>query len=115
MRTLPLYRAEVRAALEKAANEDPSPTAVWGSLALKQQQLKLPSNTARAALIEEARLIASSRLSEASELASAGKRGKAVEQIEAVGRYGNFIGRMLELSGWGGDSKAADLAEQAHR
>lgn len=89
-----------------------TPVNVWGKLALRQQDLVLPTETARAALVEEARMMASQQLSAAAELFAEGKQSDAVELVRKLVKYGGFIGNMLELSGWDGDKRAGDLAEQ---
>ncbi|KAL1523218.1 hypothetical protein AB1Y20_018170 [Prymnesium parvum] len=113
-RTVPLYRDAARASLEEVFRSDAAVAAstVWGRLALRQQELKLPTETARAALVEEARQIASQELRSAAELAASGQSDAAGEMVRNVVRYGDFVGRMLELSGWGGGAPAADLAEE---
>jgi len=46
------------------------------------------------------------------ELFSKGQQDEAVALLLELERYGDFVGRMLEVSGWDGDVRAGDLAEQ---
>lgn len=119
-RTVPLYRSTAKDALTTALQspiDATSAASVWGGLALRQQELSLPTATARAALVEEARAIGSQQLADAVELMSAGSDEAAIALLEQLLSYGSFVGRMLTLSGWDddagfGDDAAAALSER---
>ena len=116
-RTVPLYRAAVREALEKVLSNqgesDAKSVSVWGTLAVRQQELQLPTETARASLVEVARGVAAAQLELAAQQQKAARPVEARKAVDALLRYGAFVGDMLEQSGWDEPSPgAARLAQQ---
>jgi len=97
-RTEPLYRAAAAAALDAVLEGGPSverPVSVWGRLALRQQQLNLPTDVARDLLSVESRRLASEKLVAAAELQAAGKADAALAEANKVVEYAGFLGDML--------------------
>lgn len=114
-RTVPLYRAAVREALERvlSGESDTKSVSVWGALAVRQQELQLPTETARASLVEVARGVAAAQLELAAQQQTAARPVEARASLDALLRYGAFVGDMLEQSGWDEPTPgAARLAQQ---
>ena len=110
--TEPLYNQDAAAAVAAAFDSGgaESPISMWGKLAVRQQQLRLPTETAKATLICESRRLAASRLTSAAELLTRGQEAEAVAEVTRVVEYSEYLGEMLAVSGLGLGDSAANLA-----
>ena len=111
-RTLPVYASAAAEALRQAGTGASVPT-VWGDLAVRQQELALPSETAKASFVDEARSMASQMLSSSAQLQADGKQAPALEKLSELLEHAEFVGSLLQTSGWeDGARPASDIAEQ---
>lgn len=118
-RTEPLYELAAQAAVAKAfAAGDDAPAsrnavAMWGALALRQQQLQLPTETAKSELIFASRKLAAETLGEAIGLLQAGQRETALAKVASVASYAAFLGEVLAVTGqYASTFSAKDLAQR---
>ena len=83
-RTEPLYTQAAADALSAAFDAPGTAVSLWGKLALRQQQLQLPTETAKATLICEARRLAAERLAAATELQQQGNEAAALAEVAKI-------------------------------
>ena len=113
-RTEPLFQAMASDALTAAfSGAGKSAIATWGSLAVRQQELQLSTETAKAALICESRRLASEVLATAAALQEKGDTAKALDEVGKVVEYASFLGELLSVAGIGLAGVSSDgLAER---
>jgi hypothetical protein len=122
-RTVPLYRAHVRATLKRAlqacvddgdkVSTSNNPLSVWGQLALRQQDLRLPTEAIATVLVDESRRLAASVLGSAAEAQRRGELESAGNTLRGLLRFGAFLGELYETAGFdSGDERAAALVER---
>eukprot|EP00316_Scyphosphaera_apsteinii_P019981 CAMPEP_0119302848 /NCGR_PEP_ID=MMETSP1333-20130426/4372_1 /TAXON_ID=418940 /ORGANISM="Scyphosphaera apsteinii, Strain RCC1455" /LENGTH=630 /DNA_ID=CAMNT_0007305327 /DNA_START=240 /DNA_END=2132 /DNA_ORIENTATION=+ len=100
-RTVPLYQQAVIEALDSLDSLNGSSFAsIWGGLALRQQELALPRDRAKASLIEQARRKATAQLSEAATAQANGELQLAMQRLQQLYDFSSRLGGMLEQSGW---------------
>ena len=114
-RTEPLYQQTASAALAAIfdAPADGNAISLWGNLAIRQQELQLPTDTAKATLIAESRRLASERLATATDLQAKGNEDAALKELFKVVEYASFIGDVLSVAGIASDEATpSSLAER---
>jgi len=86
---------------------------VWGKLAVRQQQLRMPTENAKATLVAEARRLAADQIAKAAQLQVAGDEAGALAELAKIGDYGSFLGQMLMDAGLEAESATPSaLAER---
>lgn len=115
-KTEPLYQLEAERAAQLAFADDAearNPVAMWGKLAVRQQQLKLSTETAKSQLIYESRKLAAQKLAEAAEQLAAGREATALAEVARVADYARYLGEVLAVTGqYAADASPADLASR---
>ncbi len=99
-RTLPLFRETAKASLRAAfdAGAAAKPVGVWGGLAVRQQELRVPTEEATAVLVDEARRLLTNALSDAARTQQGGRADAARAALLSIVRFANFFGSMLEVA-----------------
>ena len=113
--TQPLFVEALKTTLEQAYDSmatKPSAVRVWGTLALRQAELALPTEVAQASVTEEARRLLTRRLAAAAELHAKGLSATAQAELVKLVQYAQFLGEMMTVSGGFGTTPAADLASR---
>ena len=111
-RTVPMYRAAAASEL-RALLDGKTGASVWGSMAVRQQQLSLPSDRSKPVVVEEARRIALEQLAAAATAQAAGRTDEAQATLQKLLSYASAYGTMLQAAAWEADSaNPDDLAAQ---
>ena len=117
-RTLPLFRAAVSASLGSAYAEGDgvTPIGAWGKIAVRQQELRLPTAAVISIMTEESRRIATSGLISAAEAQKLGTSPPADNaQLLRVTRFGSFLGEMLDVAAlFEGEQTGSELTRWLH-
>jgi hypothetical protein len=118
-RTEPLYESLAQATLAAAFGASEGDDArravsVWGRLALRQQELRLSTEVAKAAIIVESRRLCSEALADAVGRFEAGEQAEALKGVERVLSYAAFLGEVIDLAGLDAalGGTPADLSER---
>ena len=101
-RTVPMYRAAAASEL-RALLDGKTGASVWGSMAVRQQQLSLPSDRSKPVVVEEARRIALEQLAAAATAQAAGRTDEAQATLQKLLSYASAYGTMLQAAAWEAD------------
>jgi len=114
-RTEPLYQEAAASALAAvfAAPADGAPVSVWGRLAVRQQELQLPTEVAKSTVIVESRRLASERLAAAVQHQAAGDETAALAEVAKISEYATFLGELFSVAGLAAEEATpASIAER---
>lgn len=109
---VPIFRADVVAALEDAMDNGGAAPALWAQLAIRQQDLRLSYEIVEATVVQASRGVAAARLELAAQQYLGGTPKAGLDSVGKLLEFGQFVGALLDVAAIGDSLPPERLAEQ---